>query len=109
MMTIREIEDLFGNPDTKEAHVTMLNKIHRIRHGYENNHYSHPFYPLIKDRGKDESIRWGCEIHPIIQNIHFDTIIHHMMWFEPDKHKNYIIEHLQQLTNNVTTTRTTNK
>ncbi len=98
-MTIKEIEDLFGDPDAKEAHVTILNKVSRIRHGYENNHYSHPLYALIRDRGKDDPIRWGCEIHPMTQNKHFDTIIHHMMWFEPEKHKNYIIDHLNKLSN----------
>lgn len=104
MVTIEEIEDLFADPDKKEQHVTQLNKVSRLRKAYIENYYKHPFYPLIRDRGKDEVIRWGCELHPMVQNIHFDTIIHHMMWFEPEKHKNYIINHLKQIEGNVTRT-----
>ncbi len=109
MISIKEIDDLFADPNKKSEHVERINKISRIRHEYENNHYKHPFYCLIRDRGKDEPIRWGCELHPLTQNIHFDTIIHHMMWFEPEKHKNYIINHLKQIQNVRTPTTTTTR
>jgi hypothetical protein len=95
-MTIQEVEDIFLSPESKSKHVEEINKSMRLRHIYEENHYKHPFYPCIRDRGKDEQIRWGCEIHRITQNVHFDTIIHHMLFFEPDKHKEYILKSLKQ-------------
>lgn len=94
---IEEVERIYSTEDSKSNHVDLINKTIRIRRMYEGNHYKHPFYPCIRDRGRDDRIRWGCEIHREVHNIHFDTIIHHMLFFEPEKHKEYILKNLKQL------------
>ena len=87
----KEIEDIFETSQTRSDHVYMLNTTRRIRHIYEDNFHKHPFHVCLRDRGKEEPIRWGCEIHPLSQSIHFDTIVHHILFYEPDKHKEYIL------------------
>lgn len=96
-MTSEQVIDIYSSDDKKSDHVDLINKTTRIRRMYEDNHYKHPFYPCIRDRSRDDVIRWGCEIHREVHNIHFDTIIHHMLFFEPEKHKEYIISNLKQI------------
>lgn len=93
---IEEVERIYATGDSRSDHIDLIHKTTRIRRMYEDNYYKHPFYPCIRDRGKDdEIIRWGCEIHREVHNIHFDTIIHHMLFFEPEKHKEYILNILK--------------
>lgn len=92
MTTRKQIEDLFASSDARAEHVFELNKSPRLRKEYEDNIYKHPFYACIIDRGKNEPIRWACALHTMTHNIHFDTIIHHICFHEPEKHKEFIID-----------------
>lgn len=92
MATVKEIEDIFASEDAKSDHVMELNKSHRLRKTYEDNLYKHPFYSCLIDRGKEEKIRWACAVHTGVHNVHFDTIVHHIVFNEPEKHKKFILD-----------------
>lgn len=92
MTTRKEIEELFATDQGKQDHVMELNKSARLRKSYEDNLYKYPLYACIIDRGKEEPARWGCALHTMTHNVHFDTIVHHIMWYEPEKHKKFILE-----------------
>jgi len=88
-ITVKDVENVFREA---EVHVDRIHKSRRLMDEYVRNYYKHPFFPCIRDRGIEEIIRWGCELHPMVQNKHFDTIVHHMLFFESEKHKEYIIK-----------------
>ena len=92
MTTRKEIEDIFATGQSKSDHVLELNQSRRVRKSYEDNVYKHPLHSCIIDRGKDEVIRWSCGVHTMTMNVHFDTIVHHILFFEPDKHKEFILD-----------------
>ncbi len=97
IMNIREkISDIFSSPDKKSAHVEEINKSSRLMREYTTNHYKHPFYTCIRDRGDDQIIRWGCELHTACQYKYFDTLIHHIVFYEPEKHKDYILSNIKE-------------
>jgi hypothetical protein len=96
MNLLDKINDIYSSPDKRSDHVNEINKSVRLMKEYTTNHYKHPFYTCIRDRGADNSIRWGCEIHTACHYKYFDTLIHHMLFFEPDKHKDYILSNTKQ-------------
>ena len=70
MTPVEQVIDIYSSDFHKSEHVETINRSIRLKNMYADNHYKHPFYPCIRDRGKNEPIRWGCEIHREVHNIH---------------------------------------
>jgi hypothetical protein len=96
-----DIEKFFNKTnDEKSQYVDSIMKNEVIRTRIVDNKYSSVCYPLIEIDNNEEKYRKGfaikrvemyrCSLHPNIWSIHLGMLFHHILFKDPEKHKEFI-------------------